>query len=57
MDTHLLRTKVIYSNLEQFVNNHEFECKVWKNTEATAKHVVIMFNGFLEGIGDHNNQY
>jgi hypothetical protein len=57
MDTHLLRTKVIYSNLEHFINNHEFECKIWKNTEAPAKQVVIMFNGFLEGIGNRNSAY
>jgi pimeloyl-ACP methyl ester carboxylesterase len=57
MDTHLLKTKVIYSNLEQFINNHQFECKIWKNTEAPAKQVVIMFNGFLEGIGNRNSAY
>lgn len=57
METFTLKTEVLYQNLRKYTNNHEFECKVWKNTDAPAKKVVIMFNGFLEGIGNKNSAY
>jgi hypothetical protein len=57
METFTLKTEVLYQNLRKYTNNHEFECKVWKKTDAPAKKVVIMFNGFLEGIGNKNSAY
>lgn len=57
MEPFTLKTEVLYQNLRKYTNNHEFECKVWKNTDAPAKKVVIMFNGFLEGIGNKNSAY
>lgn len=57
MEPFTLKTEVLYQNLRKYTNNHEFECKVWKKTEAPAKKVVIMFNGFLEGIGNKNSAY
>ena len=57
MESFTLTSKVLYKTLEAYPNNHEFECKIWKNTPAPAKHVVIMFNGFLEGIGNKKSAY
>ncbi|MBM3454699.1 MAG: hypothetical protein FJX80_06080 [Bacteroidetes bacterium] len=53
----ILKTEVLYQNLKKYTNNHEFECKVWENTDDRSNHVVIMFNGFLEGIGNREDHY
>lgn len=57
MEPFTLKTEVLYQNLKKYTNNHEFECKVWKNTDSPAQQVVIMFNGFLEGIGNKEDHY
>ena len=57
MEPFTLKTKVLYKELEVFPNNHEFECKIWKKTKDPAKQVVIMFNGFLEGLGNPSKAY
>jgi len=57
MEPFTLKTKVLYKELEVFPNNHEFECQIWKNTDDRSNHVVIMFNGFLEGIGNKEDYY
>jgi len=57
MEPFTLKTEVLYQDLKEHTNNHEFECKVWKRTKVPAKQVVIMFNGFLEGIGNATESY
>jgi hypothetical protein len=52
-----LKTEVLHQNLRKYTNNHEFECQMWKNTDNRSNHVVIMFNGFLEGIGNKETDY
>jgi hypothetical protein len=46
-----LRTETQFKELLQFPNNQEFNCYLWDEISVeAAKEVVIMFNGFLEGV-------
>jgi hypothetical protein len=51
MRTISLRTKVQFEELKQYPNNHDFNCYLWDDIpDKSAKDVVIMFHGFLEGV-------
>ena len=39
-----------YSYLEQFPNNKNFEIPCWQNENRNSKEILIMINGFLEGV-------
>jgi hypothetical protein len=57
METFRLRTETQFKELLQFPNNHEFNCYLWKDISVeAAKEVVVMFNGFLEGVSSSEEE-
>ena len=51
MERFKLRTEIQFKELLPYSNNHEFNCYLLKDISVdAAKEVVVMFNGFLEGV-------
>lgn len=56
MKTFRLKTRVQFKELLEYHNNIEFNCYLWDDVDGnTVKDVVIMFNGFLEGVSFEMN--
>lgn len=43
-------SNILYSELEQFPNNKKFKIPCWKKEQNESDEVLIMINGFLEGV-------
>ena len=43
-------SKIFYADLEQFPNNKKFKIPCWKTEKNDCNEVLIMINGFLEGV-------
>jgi hypothetical protein len=57
MKTFRLTTTVQFKELLEYQNNIEFNCYLWDNIPYNdSKDVVIMFNGFLEGVSSDRMQ-